>query len=66
ELIVIGTFLRGPNWNFFGPFEYWDVNKIEPLVNVDLSEMFWIKVLGVGLPGHWLIREAPGLLLVLA
>ncbi len=23
-LIVLGTFLRGPNWNFFGPFEYWD------------------------------------------
>ena len=20
-LIVLGTFLRGPNWNFFGPFE---------------------------------------------
>ena len=23
-LIVLGTFLRGPNWNFFGPFEFWD------------------------------------------
>jgi hypothetical protein len=65
ELIVIGTFLRGPNWNFFGPFEYWDINKIEPLVNVDLSEVFWIQMLGTGLPGHWLIREAPGLILVL-
>jgi hypothetical protein len=20
-LIVMGTFLRGPNWNFFGPYE---------------------------------------------
>jgi hypothetical protein len=64
ELIVIGTFLRGPNWNFFGPFEYWDINKIEPLVNVDLSELFWIKMLGTGLPGHWAVREAPGLILV--
>ncbi|MDX1643924.1 MAG: hypothetical protein R3244_06140 [Thermoanaerobaculia bacterium] len=64
QLIVIGTFLRGPNWNFFGPYEYWDVNKIEPLVNVDLSEIFWIQLLGVGLPNHWLVREAPGLLLV--
>ena len=64
QLIVIGTFLRGPNWNFFGPFEFWDINKIEPLVNVDLSEYFWIKLLGVGLPGHWLIREAPGLILM--
>ena len=23
-LIITGTFLRGPNWNFFGPYEYWD------------------------------------------
>ncbi len=64
ELIVIGTFLRGPNWNFFGPYEFWDPNKIEPLVNVDLSEIFWIQLFGMGLPGHWLIRELPGLLLV--
>src|SRR3990172_280774 len=21
SMIIIGTFLRGPNWNFFGPFE---------------------------------------------
>ena len=61
ELIVIGTFMRGPNWNFFGPFEYWDVNKIEPLVNVDLSEIIWIKILGVGLPGHWFVREIFGI-----
>jgi len=62
QLIVIGTFLRGPNWNFFGPFEFWDINKIEPLVNVDLSEIVWIKILGVGLPSHWLPREIVGIL----
>ena len=61
QLIVIGTFLRGPNWNFFGPFEFWDVNKIEPLVNVDLSEIIWIKILGVGLPSHWFPREIFGI-----
>jgi hypothetical protein len=66
QLIVIGTFLRGPNWNFFGPFEFWDVNKIEPLVNVDLSEIIWIKILGVGLPSHWLPREIVGILLMVA
>jgi hypothetical protein len=27
-LIITGTFLRGPNWNFFGPYEYWDPNKL--------------------------------------
>ena len=46
------------------PQEFWDINKIEPLVNVDLSEYFWIKMLGTGLPGHWVIREAPGLILM--
>jgi hypothetical protein len=63
-LIVIGTFLRGPNWNFFGPFEPWDVHKLVPLLNVNLSEFVWIKWLGVGLPKFWLIREAPGIILV--
>jgi hypothetical protein len=65
-LIITGTFLRGPNWNFFGPFEYWDPNKLEPLVNIDLSELFWVKALGQPLPRLWFIRELPGLLLVLA
>ena len=65
QLIVIGTFLRGPNWNFFGPFEYWDPEKIEPLVNVDLSEIIWIKMLGVGLPSHWLPREIFGIIFMI-
>ncbi len=65
QMIVIGTFLRGPNWNFFGPFETWDVTKIEPLVNVDLSEIIWIKILGVGLPSHWLPREIFGIVLLI-
>ncbi len=65
QLIVIGTFLRGPNWNFFGPYEFWDINKIEPLVNIDLSEIIWIKLLGVGLPSHWLPREIFGIILMI-
>jgi len=65
QLIVIGTFLRGPNWNLFGPFEYWDVAKIEPLVNIDLSEIIWIKILGIGLPSHWLPREMFGIIFLL-
>jgi hypothetical protein len=64
SLIVLGTFLRGPNWNFFGPYEYWDPGKVEALVNVTLSEYFWIKLLRIGLPGNWLIRELPGILLM--
>ena len=63
-LIVLGTFLRGPNWNFFGPFEFWDIHKLEALTNVDLSEYFWVRMLGTSLPNFWLVRELPGLLLV--
>ena len=65
-LIITGTFLRGPNWNFFGPYEYWDPNKLVPLVNVDLSELMWVKVLGMPLPKLWPIREMFGIGLVIA
>ncbi len=75
-LIILGTFLRGPNWNFFGPFEYWDAHKVEALNNVNLSEYFWAKWLNMSLPraptgsgmatqiGYILVRELPGMLLV--
>ncbi len=63
-LIVIGTFLRGPNWNFFGPYEYWDAHKLEALVNVNLSEFIFVKWMGTGLPQFWLFREVWGLILV--
>jgi Cytochrome b(C-terminal)/b6/petD len=65
SLIVLGTFLRGPNWNFFGPFEFWDIHKLEALTNVNLSEYFWVRLLRTGMPSFWLIRELPGILLVL-
>ena len=45
---MLGTFLRGPNWNFFGPFEYWDIHKLEALTNVNLSEYIWVRGLGTG------------------
>jgi hypothetical protein len=63
-LIVLGTFLRGPNWNFFGPYEFWDVNKLVPLNNINLSEIIWVKLLKRSLPNFWLIREIFGLALV--
>src|SRR6267154_6129587 len=65
SLIVLGTFLRGPNWNFFGPFEFWDIHKLEALTNVNLSEYVWVRMLRIGMPSFWLIREMPGILLVL-
>jgi hypothetical protein len=66
-LIVLGTFLRGPNWNFFGPFEPWDPHKNVPLNNINLSDMIWLMGFGSAIEGKpWYIRELPGILLVLA
>ncbi len=65
SLIVLGTFLRGPNWNFFGPFEYWDIHKLEALTNVNLSEYIWVRGLRTGLPSQWYIREIFGIVFVL-
>jgi hypothetical protein len=75
-LIILGTFLRGPNWNFFGPFETWDAHKVLAQNNINLSEFFWIKGLNEALPKaptgssggteflYILYREAPGIILV--
>ena len=56
-LIIIGTFLRGPNWNFFGPFQYWDSHLLPALTNVNLSEYVWVKWLEQGLPKNIIKRE---------
>ena len=66
SLIVLGTFLRGPNWNFFGPFEFWDIHKLAALTNVNLSEYIWVRGFRTALPTNWLVREIFGIVLVLA
>jgi hypothetical protein len=63
-LIILGTFLRGPNWNFFGPYEYWDPHKVESLNNVMLSEYVYNRALGRALPANILVREFPGFLAI--
>lgn len=75
-LIVMGTFLRGPNWNFFGFYETWDAHKVEALNNIDLSMFFWVDLLqmprpaapeGATLPikvAYVTFRELPGIVLV--
>jgi hypothetical protein len=77
-LIVLGTFLRGPNWNIFGPFEYWDTHKVLALNNIDLSQILWIEWLKSSMPKapegssalvqlpYILERESLGIILVLA
>jgi hypothetical protein len=63
-LIIVGTFLRGPNWNFFGPFEFWDYRKLEALNNVNLSELVYMIGLKTGMPSNILLRELPGLIIL--
>ena len=45
--IFIGVFLRGPGWNFFAPWEFWDPHKVVALNNVDLPYL-------LGVRGYWL------------
>jgi hypothetical protein len=75
-LILIGTFFRGPNWNFFGLYEPQDLQKVAALKNVKLSEYFWVLWLGRRLPevptgagmartlAHIAWRELPGVVLL--
>lgn len=73
-LIFFGTFLRGPNWSFFGPYEFWDPHKPEALNNIDVSHIFWVNMLGRGRPTaadnpfpmmpYYLVREWLGFVLV--
>ena len=42
-MVVQGTFLRGPGWNFFMPWEYWDPHKVVALTNVDLPYMLGFR-----------------------
>jgi hypothetical protein len=64
-LIIVGTFLRGPNWTLYGPFEFWDAHKVEAANNINISELIWIKALGVGLPKNIFLREIFGILLTI-
>jgi hypothetical protein len=63
-LISVGTFLRGPNWNIFGPFEYWDVHKLEALTNINLSEIIYMVWLHRRLPENIFLRELPGFIVL--
>lgn len=59
--IVIGVFLRGPGWNLFMPWEYWDPHKVVPLTNVDLPYLLGIRstagamAFGLACVGAWLV-----------
>ncbi len=42
-LIVIGTFLRGPGWNWFWPWVPWDTHKVVAMTAVDLPYLFGFR-----------------------
>jgi hypothetical protein len=75
-LIFFGTFLRGPNWSFFGLYQAWDPHKAEALNNVDVSNVWWNMILHRARPTQannpipvlpfWLVREWFGIALVFA
>lgn len=65
-LIIVGVFFRGPNWTFYGPFEYWDLHKIVAEYNINLSEFIWVKGLGIGMPKNLIVREIFGIILTFA
>jgi len=49
-LILIGTFMRGPNWNFFGLYEPRDPHRLVATNNLELAEYFWAIWLGRSVP----------------
>lgn len=67
SLIIIGTFLRGPGWNWFWPWQKWDPHKIEAMTNVDLPyllgfrDYWWQSACGAVLVGGFF---AAGILLM--
>ena len=63
-LIQVGTFLRGPNWTFYGPFEFWDLHKVVAENNINLSEIVWIKFMNTSLPKNIFVREMFGIIVV--
>jgi len=73
-LIFFGTFLRGPNWNFYGLYESWDPHKTVALTNIDISNIWWTYICHRARPTAsdnpipwlpvWLVREWLGLVLV--
>lgn len=56
--IIIGTFFRGPGWNLFWPWQFWDPHKVVALTNVDLPYL-------LGFRDYWL-SAAVGLFAIVA
>jgi cytochrome b/b6/petD-like protein len=57
--ITIGVFFRGPGWNLFAPWNYWDPHKVVPMTNRDWPYLLgartpmWNQILGAGTVIGW-------------
>ncbi len=48
-LIIIGTFMRGPGWMWFWPWETWDSHMVVAETNIDLSDwLFGVRADSAG------------------
>ena len=60
-MISIGVFFRGPGWNLFMPWDFWDPHKVVPLTNIDLPYKLGIRsemgamIFGLIAVGGWLV-----------
>lgn len=45
-MIIIGTFLRGPGWYLFWPWQEWDTHKIVAITNVNLYDLLGLSYIG--------------------
>ena len=61
SLVIMGTFLRGPGWYFFWPWQYWDAHKSVAITNRNFTEMLGLgsegvvpMLVGLGILGAWL------------
>jgi hypothetical protein len=41
--IVLGVFFRGPGWNLYWPWDYWDPHKVVPMTNRDLPYLLGVR-----------------------
>ena len=55
--VLIGTFCRGPGWNWYWPWESWLVPKHAELTNQNLTDL-------LGIPDGWMAMLAGGVCVV--
>jgi hypothetical protein len=41
--IVLGVFFRGPGWNLYWPWHFWDPHKVVAMTNVDLPYFLGVR-----------------------